>query len=149
MIKKSLLIASLLLTGTSAVANDTARKVYAGIAEDGNTLEIGKQFQKDLRGYGYLNYFKENAGNKEKWTAIGVGIDKIKSTGDKTIIYYGIHAGKLTSKDDSGSLFGIRSGFEYFLDNSVTLGAKVSLYKRSIGDELQGLDTSIRLKYYF
>ncbi len=143
------IVLGLLTIASLCFADDTNGKFYVGITEDGNTLEVGNQFQEDLRGYGALNYYKESAGDKNKWTIIGAGIDKIKSTGDKTILYYGVFAAKVTDEDDSGSIFVIRSGFEYFLNNNVTLGAEIDLYKRNIGDKRQGLDTSIGLKYYF
>lgn len=147
MMKKSLIVASLLFATTSALANDTTGKTHIGISHDGNMIVIGHDIQKNFRMEAFTSQYKQDT-PKDEFTSYGIGAFYTKSTGDKTSIYGGLRFGHQKTEDDSGNIVMATFGFEYFLDSKVSLGAEASYYDRGLNDR-KGIDTSINIKYYF
>ena len=150
MIKKSLIVASLLLVGTSALSSD---KIDVGIQTTSiiDTVFIG-QTTNNVRIEGSLSYLKiKYDGEDTKVQTIGVGIFKINPISDTVKTYIGARVTKITIGSESGTMLNPLVGVDYYPAPEISYGIDAGYYKTSgmDGFELSGIKTGINFKYHF
>lgn len=147
--KKSLLLAGLLLAGTSLLANG---KMDLGIQTTSilDTVFIG-QTTNNIRIEGSLSYMKyEVNDDNNKIQALGVGVFKINPVSDTVKNYVGIKVSQITIDSETGTMINPLVGVDYYPAPEISYGIDAGYYNVSMdGLEISGIKTGINFKYHF
>jgi hypothetical protein len=157
---KKILLTLFVITNLLSKENINPINTYhLGISHDGNTVSFGYDTNTNLRYEGLYYKYDESKYYQTTKTYLGLGIFKLQQTNYTVRQYYGARMLKMkeegvkkgysySQNEETATRISGVFGFEYYLDQKISLGAEAEYYTGGIEDS-SGVNTSIKIRYYF